>query len=70
MGQLTFDQIAQLLPALACSSGLLAVLAGEPQGAQDGRTAAELLGESQRRYPSMNVPADLAEGDMVIVIHH
>lgn len=61
-GQLTHDQVAQLLPALACSSGLVAVLSEDPsENSVDSRTALQLLALSQKRYPTMNIPADLGE---------
>lgn len=59
-GQLTYDQVAQLLPALACSSGLVAVLSGEPATIGDGRAAPFLLEICQKRYPNMKIPADLS----------
>lgn len=61
-GQLTHDQVAQLLPVLACSSGIVAVLSGQPpRDSADSRTASQLLEVSEKRHPTMTIPADLAE---------
>eukprot|EP00892_Ulva_mutabilis_P000005 jgi/Ulvmu1/10004/UM059_0053.1 len=58
-GHMSADAVAQALPALASASGLLSASMSRPANTAEGTKAADLLGQVKKRYPSLQVPADL-----------
>lgn len=58
-GHMSADAVAQALPALASASGLLSASMSRPANTADGTKAADLLSQVKKRYPSLQVPADL-----------
>ena len=57
--QMSLDAIAQSVPVIACSSGLLAPTCCTPAKGEAGRTGPDMLADVMRRYPDMKVPKDL-----------
>lgn len=58
-GHMSADAVAQALPALASASGLLAASMARPADSSEGSNAADLLTQVRKKYPSLQIPADL-----------
>lgn len=58
-GHMSADAVAQALPALASASGLLAASLARPANSSAGSNAADLLTQVKKKYPSLQIPADL-----------
>jgi hypothetical protein len=60
-GPLTHDHVAQMLPTLVSSSGLVAVYQGTEIETSDKRKALELLELTKKKYPNIIIPTELQD---------